>query len=483
MCSSPGRPRCRWVGQVAAASGGGCLRCPPACCCRPCPSLPFPALWPHQSLRVGSVARAWGAPAAGGSPLTSRPPPPPQLFLPHASDAGTVQRVLLREGAAVMVRGARSVRLRRGLDLPPIGLSEFAGIVAADAGQRQPLGVLHLLAGVRAAAAAHWNASHPDQSLGLVGLELDLSPHGAALLAAPAATTTTGGGGSGQRLRVRPVKPGVIELVARDAPPQGGEAARGAVAVPSAVPPSPTWPLASVHPMQLQVRRGAGLCCAGPRARSCLARCFTLQAAELAVSHACDKQPGRALQRTAPQEAEAAPAQRPAPLQSYERLLRQVISSRLFRAPKGQQQAFRVAQDVSLRLLETEAQATTLLQLRLELERRPRKKAAGAAAGAAAAPAGRRRQQQQEQQQAVAVAVADDEPPDAHQVLAAAAGRLGPHETWRATVQVRGDAQRGTLRFVPLHLERVGASHDTVKFAQEALNSLYGMNRSEVVAQ
>lgn len=95
----------------------------------------------------------------------------------------------------------------------------------------------------------------------------------------------------------------------------------------------------------------------------------------------------------------------------------------------------------------------------------------------------RRRQQQQEQQQAVAVAVADDEPPDAHQVLAAAAGRLGPHETWRATVQVRGDAQRGTLRFVPLHLERVGASHDTVKFAQEALNSLYGMNRSEVVAQ
>jgi hypothetical protein len=50
-----------------------------------------------------------------------------QLFMPHASDAGTVRRVLLREGAAVLVRGARVVRLREGLDLPPISLSEFAG--------------------------------------------------------------------------------------------------------------------------------------------------------------------------------------------------------------------------------------------------------------------------------------------------------------------------------------------------------------------
>lgn len=57
-----------------------------------------------------------------------------QLFLPHASDAGTVKRILLREGATVMVRGARSVRLRRGLDLPAIGLSEFAG---AQAGARE----------------------------------------------------------------------------------------------------------------------------------------------------------------------------------------------------------------------------------------------------------------------------------------------------------------------------------------------------------
>ena len=51
-----------------------------------------------------------------------------QLYLPHASDAGQVQRVLLREGAAVIVRGACAVRLRRPLDLPAISLSEFAGV-------------------------------------------------------------------------------------------------------------------------------------------------------------------------------------------------------------------------------------------------------------------------------------------------------------------------------------------------------------------
>ena len=59
-------------------------------------------------------------------------PAPLQLFLPHATDTGVVKRVLLREGAAVIVRGARVVRLRRGLDLPAISLSEFAGVPAAS---------------------------------------------------------------------------------------------------------------------------------------------------------------------------------------------------------------------------------------------------------------------------------------------------------------------------------------------------------------
>ena len=151
-----------------------------------------------------------------------------------------------------MVRGARAVRLRRGLDLPPISLGEFAGIVTSDAEQQQPLGVLHLLQGVQREAARHWNETHPEQSLGLVALELDLAPSGAALLAAP-----TVGGGT-RRLRVRPTgSRGVIELLPRDGPAAAADGAQAdrAVALPSsaAVAREAAWPLTSVHPSQLQV--------------------------------------------------------------------------------------------------------------------------------------------------------------------------------------------------------------------------------------
>ena len=123
-----------------------------------------------------------------------------------------------------------------------------AGIVTSDAAQQQPLGVMHLLAGVQAAAAQHWNESHPDTSLGLVALQLEFSPRGAALLAAP------GPGGSPRRLKVRPVKPGVIELVSRDAP-AAPAVQDGAVALPSSggLESERAWPLTSVSPVQLQV--------------------------------------------------------------------------------------------------------------------------------------------------------------------------------------------------------------------------------------
>jgi hypothetical protein len=114
-----------------------------------------------------------------------------------------------------------------------------------------------MLAGVREAATARWNASHPDQSLGLVALELELSRHGAALLAAPAST-------GGQRLRVRRVAEGVIELLPRDGVPagssssSGGADSEGAVALAGAGGPQPgAWPLTSVHPSQLQVEPAA----------------------------------------------------------------------------------------------------------------------------------------------------------------------------------------------------------------------------------
>lgn len=140
-------------------------------------------------------------------------------------------------------------------------VTPLAGIVTSDAAQQQPLGIMHLLAGVQAAAAQHWNESHPDTSLGLVALELDFSPRGAALLAAP------GPGGSPRRLKVRPVKPGVIELLPRDVPAAPSGAQEGAVALQSSggAAAEGAWPLTSVSPMQLQVRREGVLGVSGLR--------------------------------------------------------------------------------------------------------------------------------------------------------------------------------------------------------------------------
>ena len=144
----------------------------------------------------------------------------------------------------------------------------------------------------------------------------------------------------------------------------------------------------------------------------------------------------------------------------------------------------RIAQDVQLRLTDTEAEATTLLQMQLELLRRPSQGGAGAGKGtqrgsqgaAGGGEAGSEAGSSGSSGAAAggkAVAIMD-EPPDAMQAMARAASRLGPHETWTATVQVRGDAQRGTLKFVPLMLQRVGAAHDTVEIAPGGLRSVFG---------
>lgn len=143
---------------------------------------------------------------------------------------------------------------------------------------------------------------------------------------------------------------------------------------------------------------------------------------------------------------------------------------------------------MQLRLTETEAEATTLLQMQLELLRRPLKPAEGGgkgkqpggkggkgAAGSSDSSVGGSSGGASGKGAAGSKAVAVmDEPPDAMQVVARAATRLGPHETWTATVQIRGDAQRGTLKFVPLLVQRVGAAHDTVEFAPGGLKGLFG---------
>lgn len=42
-------------------------------------------------------------------------------------------------------------------------------------------------------------------------------------------------------------------------------------------------------------------------------------------------------------------------------------------------------------------------------------------------------------------------------------------------LQIKGDAQRGTLKFVPLHLQRVDAASDSVQFAPAAFTQLLGL--------
>lgn len=41
--------------------------------------------------------------------------------------------------------------------------------------------------------------------------------------------------------------------------------------------------------------------------------------------------------------------------------------------------------------------------------------------------------------------------------------------------QIKGDAQRGTLKFVPLHLQRVDAASDSVQFAPAAFTQMLGL--------
>lgn len=188
----------------------------------------------------------------------------PLIILRICPPAGRYEppAVLLLRGPILLTTALEPAAQSRKQEQPPlpaacrvlspfIALPVFAGIVTADAAQQQPLGVLHLLAGVQAAAQAQWNASHPDQSLGLVALDLDLSPSGAALLSAPTA------GGGVQRLRARRVSGGAIELLPRDGPPTGPQQVlANAVALQQeaeGVPDGP-WPLKSVHPAQLQVK-------------------------------------------------------------------------------------------------------------------------------------------------------------------------------------------------------------------------------------
>lgn len=338
-----------------------------------------------------------------------------QMFLPHSVEVGRISRVLLRDGACVTVRGARSVGLRRSVDLPSLSLGDFASIATADAQEHPAAGVLHLLSGLRSAAVQRWNVTHPDLSLAVVSLELEFSPHSGALMAAP----TTGGLGL-QRLKPRRLREGVVELLPRD----GGLSEKESKALALAPGAPYAWPLRSMHPQHLQV---------------------------------------------------------------YEQLLREVLGSQVFGSgggSRGKQRGGQVSRgsgehgnerdgsatgvrfqpDMQLRLRKTQAEATTLLQLRVEVERRKH----GEGGSKKASDGGREGLEAEESARGEGL----EQPPDALAVLVQP--KSGPHEVWDAVVQVKQDPESGALQFVPVRVQQADATLQTVSFSPGAMGAFVG---------
>lgn len=165
------------------------------------------------------------------------------LWLPHPAEVGRVRRIVLRQGAAVSVRGAQSVRLRRAVDLPSVSLSDFAAIAMEDRDKANAAGIVHLATGLRERAVLRWNDTEEGHGTtpALVALTLAMGEGGGTLLAAPDDT------GRLQRLRVRRMGEGVVELSLRaELRPMDGKAL-------ALNPSSPyMWPLRSALPETLQ---------------------------------------------------------------------------------------------------------------------------------------------------------------------------------------------------------------------------------------
>ncbi|KAK9906869.1 hypothetical protein WJX75_009407 [Coccomyxa subellipsoidea] len=176
---------------------------------------------------------------------------PITLYVPHHADAGLVRRIMLQPGAALTVHNARSLALRRPVDLPLPPDSFVANVWGrsvrgtAPGGSDSLSGLLHMANGLQQQAlesvASEGGAAKPVA----VSLEVQLGGESSFRTAAPAP------GEAAPRLRVRklPGADGAIELTVRDSQ----VASRGA-----ALSAAWAWPVPLAQPAKLQ-RYEAGL--------------------------------------------------------------------------------------------------------------------------------------------------------------------------------------------------------------------------------
>jgi hypothetical protein len=171
-----------------------------------------------------------------------------QMWLPHAVEPpGQLKRIMLRRGAALTVRGARSASLRP-VALPAVSTSDFAAFATEDSTRHSAMGLMHLAVGLRQQAELRWNGSAGQGiSPALVALELRMSESGGALLAAPAERS-----GVLRRLRARSQGSGIVEIMSRDVEEAGASvdtmSAKESKALALAAASPYVWPLREAHP-------------------------------------------------------------------------------------------------------------------------------------------------------------------------------------------------------------------------------------------
>lgn len=118
-----------------------------------------------------------------------------RLALPHDVDAGTLRKVLLSDGAAVTVKGARAVSLRHPLELPlPLNRTNLHD------GSHVASGLLNIAEALRSSARS---SDQPLVSLRIVG---------------PSSLTSSTSTSPKNKLKLKRLSPGLVELSSRSVP-------------------------------------------------------------------------------------------------------------------------------------------------------------------------------------------------------------------------------------------------------------------------